>query len=175
MTAPTPQVSTLQPYPLFYAELEAGQIRSGRILGWHSADGLVHAQPVVLFDQSDGTTGDLGYVEPEAVQYCWIRDSLPEAVTAAEEMFNQEVAAAMRRAWPVVVDRIAATDKRAAKVTAGVAVIAFDGKTVTVAATSTSLVHQMESHSFLLKDALYEQMGERWNISVKLREPENIR
>jgi hypothetical protein len=80
----------LQPYPLFYAELDDGKVRSGRIIGWQGVNDIVNMQPVVMFEQPDGTTGDLSYVEPNQVQYCWIRENLHDATDAAVQMLRSE-------------------------------------------------------------------------------------
>ncbi|MGW5079559.1 hypothetical protein [Micromonospora echinospora] len=182
-----PQPFTMQPYPLYYAQLNEGVILTGRVIGWHAPSAtFVDAQPVVLFDNPDGSTGDLGYAEPEHVQLCWIRDSPIAALAAAERALGHErpvpgksatatlvgqlTTNDFNRVWGEVTDHLAKTSKRVSVLVRDARVTGFDGTTVTVAALSPVLAKMLNDSAGLLRDALYEQLGGRWEIRVEVRE-----
>ncbi|MFI7550795.1 hypothetical protein ACIBQ2_13685 [Micromonospora sediminimaris] len=182
-----PQSFTMQPYPLYYAQLNEGVILTGRVIGWHALSAaFLDAQPVVLFDEPDGSTGGLGYTEPEHVQLCWIRDSPTAALAAAERALGHErpmpgssakaalvgqlTTSDLNRVWGEVADHLAKTSKRVSVLVRDAKVTGFDGTTVTVAALSPVLAKMLNDSAGLLRDALYEQLGGRWEIRVEVRE-----
>ncbi|MEV0326898.1 hypothetical protein AB0H63_10665 [Micromonospora echinospora] len=177
---------TAQPYPLFYAELDAGVIRTGRIIGWTNVSNPTIGRPVVLFLNPDGSVDMLDHAEPDKVQFSWITESPSAALAAAQKTRSYEdpiegaaeqakqarglTTDDLRRVWDDITARIIKTNRRVGVLTRDATVTAFDGTTVTVTARSQVLARMLADYAHVLRDALYEELGSRWEIHVEAAE-----
>ncbi|MBQ0903434.1 DNA polymerase III subunit gamma and tau [Micromonospora sp. U21] len=73
-------------------------------------------------------------------------------------------AVAVRRVWPDVVGKVNRTNKRIAALMRDAVVRDLDGDTLVLTVKSTVLAKMMADHAAVLTDALYEELGGRWQI-----------
>ena len=77
-------------------------------------------------------------------------------------------AVAVRRAWPEVVGKVNRTNKRIAALMRDAVVRDLDGDTLVVTVKSSVLAKMMADHAPVLTDALYEELGGRWQIRCEV-------
>ncbi|MEV4658897.1 DNA polymerase III subunit gamma and tau [Micromonospora sp. NPDC049301] len=77
-------------------------------------------------------------------------------------------AVAVRRVWPDVVGKVNRTNKRIAALMRDAVVRDLDGDTLVLTVKSTVLAKMMADHSAVLTDALYEELGGRWQIRCEV-------
>uniref|UniRef100_UPI00188E1C50 DNA polymerase III subunit gamma and tau n=1 Tax=Micromonospora sp. S-DT3-3-22 TaxID=2755359 RepID=UPI00188E1C50 len=77
-------------------------------------------------------------------------------------------AVAVRRAWPEVVGKVNRTNKRIAALMRDAVVRDLDGDTLVVTVKSVVLAKMMADHARVLTDALYEELGGRWQIRCEV-------
>ncbi|MFF0313062.1 DNA polymerase III subunit gamma and tau [Micromonospora sp. NPDC005252] len=77
-------------------------------------------------------------------------------------------AVAVRRAWPDVVGKVNRTNKRIAALMRDAVVRELDGDMLVLTVKSTVLAKMMADHSAVLTDALYEELGGRWQIRCEV-------
>ncbi|MFF5071210.1 DNA polymerase III subunit gamma and tau [Micromonospora olivasterospora] len=104
-------------------------------------------------------------VPPEAV--------MPDPVTPEPPRPGSETpgaldAVAVRRAWPEVVGKVNRTNKRIAALMRDAVVRELDGDTLVLTVKSTVLAKMMSDHAAVLTDALYEELGGRWQIRCEV-------
>ncbi|WCN81331.1 DNA polymerase III subunit gamma and tau [Micromonospora sp. LH3U1] len=93
---------------------------------------------------------------------------LPDPATPAPPRPGAPAAAldavAVRRVWPDVVGKVNRTNKRIAALMRDAVVRELDGDTLVLTVKSTVLAKMMADHAAVLTDALYEELGGRWQI-----------
>ncbi|SCE72506.1 DNA polymerase-3 subunit gamma/tau [Micromonospora viridifaciens] len=77
-------------------------------------------------------------------------------------------AVAVRRVWPEVVGKVNRTNKRIAALMRDAVVRDLDGDTLVLTVKSTVLAKMMADHAPVLTDALYEELGGRWQIRCEV-------
>ncbi|MEU3457746.1 DNA polymerase III subunit gamma and tau [Micromonospora sp. NPDC006766] len=77
-------------------------------------------------------------------------------------------AVAVRRVWPEVVGKVNRTNKRIAALMRDAVVRELDGDTLVLTVKSTVLAKMMADHAQVLTDALYEELGGRWQIRCEV-------
>ncbi|WP_405429095.1 DNA polymerase III subunit gamma and tau [Micromonospora sp. NBC_00617] len=77
-------------------------------------------------------------------------------------------AVAVRRAWPDVVGKVNRTNKRIAALMRDAVVRELDGDMLVLTVKSTVLAKMMADHAAVLTDALYEELGGRWQIRCEV-------
>ncbi|WP_431928202.1 DNA polymerase III subunit gamma and tau [Micromonospora wenchangensis] len=77
-------------------------------------------------------------------------------------------AVAVRRVWPEVVGKVNRTNKRIAALMRDAVVRDLDGDTLVVTVKSVVLAKMMADHARVLTDALYEELGGRWQIRCEV-------
>ncbi|WP_432051044.1 DNA polymerase III subunit gamma and tau [Verrucosispora sp. NA02020] len=77
-------------------------------------------------------------------------------------------AVAVRRVWPEVVGKVNRSNKRIAALMRDAVVRDLDGDTLVVTVKSTVLAKMMTDHARVLTDALYEELGGRWQIRCEV-------
>nr|QLJ98359.1 DNA polymerase III subunit gamma and tau [Micromonospora carbonacea] len=77
-------------------------------------------------------------------------------------------AVAVRRAWPEVVGKVNRTNKRIAALMRDAVVRELDGDALVLTVKSTVLAKMMSDHATVLTDALYEELGGRWQIRCEV-------
>ncbi|MEV1329641.1 DNA polymerase III subunit gamma and tau [Micromonospora costi] len=77
-------------------------------------------------------------------------------------------AVAVRRVWPDVVGKVNRTNKRIAALMRDAVVRDLDGDTLVVTVKSAVLARMMSDHAAVLTDALYEELGGRWQIRCEV-------
>ncbi|MFG3708507.1 DNA polymerase III subunit gamma and tau [Micromonospora sp. NPDC047670] len=77
-------------------------------------------------------------------------------------------AVAVRRVWPEVVGKVNRTNKRIAALMRDAVVRDLDGDTLVVTVKSSVLAKMMSDHAQVLTDALYEELGGRWQIRCEV-------
>ncbi|SCG51802.1 DNA polymerase III subunit gamma and tau [Micromonospora inositola] len=77
-------------------------------------------------------------------------------------------AVAVRRVWPEVVGKVNRTNKRIAALMRDAVVRELDGDTLVLTVKSTVLAKMMSDHAPVLTDALYEELGGRWQIRCEV-------
>ncbi|MFE9201119.1 DNA polymerase III subunit gamma and tau [Micromonospora sp. NPDC007230] len=77
-------------------------------------------------------------------------------------------AVAVRRVWPEVVGKVNRTNKRIAALMRDAVVRELDGDTLVLTVKSTVLARMMADHAAVLTDALYEELGGRWQIRCEV-------
>ncbi|MFU8873937.1 DNA polymerase III subunit gamma and tau [Micromonospora sp. SL4-19] len=77
-------------------------------------------------------------------------------------------AVAVRRVWPEVVGKVNRTNKRIAALMRDAVVRELDGDTLVLTVKSTVLAKMMADHAAVLTDALYEELGGRWQIRCEV-------
>ncbi|WP_406039848.1 DNA polymerase III subunit gamma and tau [Micromonospora sp. NBC_00898] len=77
-------------------------------------------------------------------------------------------AVAVRRVWPDVVGKVNRTNKRIAALMRDAVVRDLDGDTLVLTVKSTVLAKMMADHAMVLTDALYEELGGRWQIRCEV-------
>ncbi|MFK4245844.1 DNA polymerase III subunit gamma and tau [Micromonospora chokoriensis] len=77
-------------------------------------------------------------------------------------------AVAVRRVWPDVVGKVNRTNKRIAALMRDAVVRELDGDMLVLTVKSTVLAKMMADHSAVLTDALYEELGGRWQIRCEV-------
>ncbi|MEH0828906.1 MULTISPECIES: DNA polymerase III subunit gamma and tau [unclassified Micromonospora] len=77
-------------------------------------------------------------------------------------------AVAVRRAWPDIVGKVNRTNKRIAALMRDAVVRDLDGDTLVVTVKSSVLAKMMSDHAQVLTDALYEELGGRWQIRCEV-------
>ncbi|MFC4019353.1 DNA polymerase III subunit gamma and tau [Micromonospora sp. GCM10011542] len=77
-------------------------------------------------------------------------------------------AVAVRRVWPDVVGKVNRTNKRIAALMRDAVVRELDGDTLVLTVKSTVLAKMMADHAAVLTDALYEELGGRWQIRCEV-------
>ncbi|MET8349517.1 MULTISPECIES: DNA polymerase III subunit gamma and tau [unclassified Micromonospora] len=97
---------------------------------------------------------------------------LPDPATPAPPRPGAPAAAldavAVRRVWPDVVGKVNRTNKRIAALMRDAVVRDLDGDTLVLTVKSTVLAKMMADHSAVLTDALYEELGGRWQIRCEV-------
>ncbi|MDG4806712.1 DNA polymerase III subunit gamma and tau [Micromonospora sp. WMMD1120] len=113
---------------------------------------------------ADGSTAARRVVPPSAV--------LPDPATPAPPRPGAPAAAldavAVRRAWPDVVGKVNRTNKRIAALMRDAVVRELDGDLLVLTVKSTVLAKMMADHAAVLTDALYEELGGRWQIRCEV-------
>ncbi|MGR6322647.1 DNA polymerase III subunit gamma and tau [Micromonospora soli] len=77
-------------------------------------------------------------------------------------------AVAVRRVWPEVVGKVNRTNKRIAALMRDAVVRELDDDTLVLTVKSTVLAKMMADHAAVLTDALYEELGGRWQIRCEV-------
>ncbi|MER7460277.1 DNA polymerase III subunit gamma and tau [Micromonospora sp. NPDC126480] len=77
-------------------------------------------------------------------------------------------AVAVRRVWPEVVGMVNRTNKRIAALMRDAVVRDLDGDTLVLTVKSSVLARMMSDHAAVLTDALYEELGGRWQIRCEV-------
>ncbi|GAB3074094.1 DNA polymerase III subunit gamma and tau [Micromonospora schwarzwaldensis] len=77
-------------------------------------------------------------------------------------------AVAVRRVWPEVVGKVNRSNKRIAALMRDAVVRDLDGDTLVLTVKSTVLAKMMVDHAAVLTDALYEELGGRWQIRCEV-------
>ncbi|MFF4880955.1 DNA polymerase III subunit gamma and tau [Micromonospora sp. NPDC000668] len=77
-------------------------------------------------------------------------------------------AVAVRRAWPDVIGKVNRTNKRIAALMRDAVVRELDGDMLVLTVKSTVLAKMMADHAAVLTDALYEELGGRWQIRCEV-------
>ncbi|TDC21038.1 DNA polymerase III subunit gamma and tau, partial [Micromonospora sp. 15K316] len=77
-------------------------------------------------------------------------------------------AVAVRRVWPDVVAKVNRTNKRIAALMRDAVVRELDGDTLVLTVKSGVLARMMSDHAAVLTDALYEELGGRWQIRCEV-------
>ncbi|MFU8853796.1 DNA polymerase III subunit gamma and tau [Micromonospora sp. SL1-18] len=77
-------------------------------------------------------------------------------------------AVAVRRVWPEVVGKVNRTNKRIAALMRDAVVRELDGDALVLTVKSTVLAKMMADHAEVLTDALYEELGGRWQIRCEV-------
>lgn len=77
-------------------------------------------------------------------------------------------AVAVRRVWPEVVGKVNRSNKRIAALMRDAVVRDLDGDTLVLTVKSTVLAKMMADHAAVLTDALYEELGGRWQIRCEV-------
>ena len=77
-------------------------------------------------------------------------------------------AVAVRRCWPDVVGKVNRTNKRIAALMRDAVVRELDGDMLVLTVKSTVLAKMMADHAAVLTDALYEELGGRWQIRCEV-------
>ncbi|GHJ57469.1 hypothetical protein Nm8I071_67760 [Nonomuraea sp. TT08I-71] len=77
-------------------------------------------------------------------------------------------AVAVRRVWPDVVGKVNRSNKRIAALMRDAVVRDLDGDTLVLTVKSTVLAKMMADHAAVLTDALYEELGGRWQIRCEV-------
>ncbi|RGC65180.1 DNA polymerase III subunit tau [Micromonospora sp. MW-13] len=104
-------------------------------------------------------------VPPEAVLPDPGTPSPPRPGAAAPGALD---AVAVRRAWPEVVGKVNRTNKRIAALMRDAVVRELDGDVLLLTVKSTVLAKMMSDHAQVLTDALYEELGGRWQIRCEI-------
>ncbi|WP_030489878.1 DNA polymerase III subunit gamma and tau [Micromonospora chokoriensis] len=111
-----------------------------------------------------GSTAPRRVVPPSAV--------LPDPATPAPPRPGAPAAAldavAVRRVWPDVVGKVNRTNKRIAALMRDAVVRELDGDMLVLTVKSTVLAKMMADHAAVLTDALYEELGGRWQIRCEV-------
>ncbi|MDG4778082.1 DNA polymerase III subunit gamma and tau [Micromonospora sp. WMMD961] len=77
-------------------------------------------------------------------------------------------AVTVRRVWPDVIGKVNRTNKRIAALMRDAVVRELDGDMLVLTVKSTVLAKMMADHSAVLTDALYEELGGRWQIRCEV-------
>ncbi len=77
-------------------------------------------------------------------------------------------AVAVRRVWPEVVGKVNRSNKKIAALMRDAVVRDLDGDTLVLTVKSTVLARMMSDHAQVLTDALYEELGGRWQIRCEV-------
>ncbi|NJP34942.1 DNA polymerase III subunit gamma and tau [Micromonospora thermarum] len=77
-------------------------------------------------------------------------------------------AVAVRRVWPEVVGKVNRANKRIAALMRDAVVRDLDGDTLVLTVKSSVLARMMSDHAAVLTDALYEELGGRWQIRCEV-------
>ncbi|WP_433116224.1 DNA polymerase III subunit gamma and tau [Micromonospora sp. CA-246542] len=77
-------------------------------------------------------------------------------------------AVAVRRVWPDVVGKVNRTNKRIAALMRDAVVRELDGDMLVLTVKSSVLAKMMADHAAVLTDALYEELGGRWQIRCEV-------
>ncbi|MDG4794444.1 DNA polymerase III subunit gamma and tau [Micromonospora sp. WMMD1082] len=77
-------------------------------------------------------------------------------------------AVAVRRVWPEVVGKVNRTNKRIAALMRDAVVRDLDGDTLVLTVKSAVLARMVSDHAQVLTDALYEELGGRWQIRCEV-------
>ncbi|WP_112586812.1 DNA polymerase III subunit gamma and tau, partial [Micromonospora noduli] len=97
---------------------------------------------------------------------------LPDPATPAPPRPGAPAAAldavAVRRVWPDVVGKVNRTNKRIAALMRDAVVRELDGDMLVLTVKSTVLAKMMADHAAVLTDALYEELGGRWQIRCEV-------
>lgn len=122
------------------------------------------AVPVSPAGPSAGSPAPRRVVPPSAV--------LPDPATPEPPRPGAPAAAldavAVRRAWPDVVGKVNRTNKRIAALMRDAVVRELDGDMLVLTVKSTVLAKMMADHAAVLTDALYEELGGRWQIRCEV-------
>lgn len=112
----------------------------------------------------EGSSAPRRAVPPSAV--------LPDPATPVPPRPGAPAAAldtvAVRRVWPDVVGKVNRTNKRIAALMRDAVVRELDGDMLVLTVKSTVLAKMMADHSAVLTDALYEELGGRWQIRCEV-------
>ncbi|WP_433536124.1 DNA polymerase III subunit gamma and tau [Micromonospora sp. CA-249363] len=113
---------------------------------------------------ADGSPAPRRAVPPSAV--------LPDPATPAPPRPGTPApaldAVAVRRVWPDVVGKVNRTNKRIAALMRDAVVRELDGDMLVLTVKSTVLAKMMADHAAVLTDALYEELGGRWQIRCEV-------
>ncbi|MEN3611344.1 DNA polymerase III subunit gamma and tau [Plantactinospora sp. ZYX-F-223] len=104
-------------------------------------------------------------VPPEAVMP---DPATPDPVPAGAEPTGDVDAAAVRRVWGEVVGMVNRTNKRIAALMRDAVVRDLDGDTLVLTVKSPVLAQMLANASGVLTDALYEELGGRWQIRCEV-------
>ncbi|MGI5146197.1 DNA polymerase III subunit gamma and tau [Plantactinospora sp. CA-294935] len=104
-------------------------------------------------------------VPPEAVMP---DPATPDPVPAGTEPTGELDAAAVRRVWGEVVGMVNRTNKRIAALMRDAVVRDLDGDTLVLTVKSPVLAQMLANASGVLTDALYEELGGRWQIRCEV-------
>ncbi|MEV4824821.1 DNA polymerase III subunit gamma and tau [Micromonospora sp. NPDC049274] len=122
------------------------------------------AAPVSPAGAGTGSPAPRRVVPPSAV--------LPDPATPVPPRPGAPAAAldavAVRRAWPDVVGKVNRTNKRIAALMRDAVVRELDGDMLVLTVKSTVLAKMMADHAAVLTDALYEELGGRWQIRCEV-------
>ncbi|MFY1704833.1 DNA polymerase III subunit gamma and tau [Micromonospora sp. WMMA1923] len=77
-------------------------------------------------------------------------------------------AVAVRRVWPEVVDKVNRSHKKIAALMRAAVVRDLDGDVLVLTVKSTVLAKMLADHAPVLTDALYEELGGRWQIRCEV-------
>ncbi|MEU6078014.1 DNA polymerase III subunit gamma and tau [Micromonospora sp. NPDC047074] len=130
-----------------------------------AATAATGASPVAPAGSEPATGTPRRAVPPSAV--------MPDPATPAPPRPGAEAtgaldAVAVRRAWPEVVGKVNRTNKRIAALMRDAVVRDLDGDALVVTVKSSVLAKMMSDHAQVLTDALYEELGGRWQIRCEV-------
>ncbi|MDG4761494.1 DNA polymerase III subunit gamma and tau [Micromonospora sp. WMMD710] len=127
-----------------------------------TADSPIPASPGAV--SAGGSPAPRRVVPPSAV--------LPDPATPVPPRPGALAAAldavAVRRVWPDVVGKVNRTNKRIAALMRDAVVRELDGDMLVLTVKSTVLAKMMADHAAVLTDALYEELGGRWQIRCEV-------
>ncbi|MEU1397699.1 DNA polymerase III subunit gamma and tau [Micromonospora zamorensis] len=133
----------------------------GATVGSSPAD---QGSPVSPAGPGAGSPSQRRVVPPSAV--------LPDPATPVPPRPGAPAAAldavAVRRVWPDVVGKVNRTNKRIAALMRDAVVRELDGDMLVLTVKSTVLAKMMADHAAVLTDALYEELGGRWQIRCEV-------
>ncbi|MDO3703609.1 DNA polymerase III subunit gamma and tau [Micromonospora sp. C28SCA-DRY-2] len=104
-------------------------------------------------------------VRPEAVMPDPATPAPPRPGASAPGALD---AVAVRRVWPEVVGKVNRTNKRIAALMRDAVVRDLDDDTLVLTVKSAVLAKMMSDHAAVLTDALYEELGGRWQIRCEV-------
>ncbi|MEH0938222.1 DNA polymerase III subunit gamma and tau, partial [Micromonospora psammae] len=117
------------------------------------------------FAPTVGEPGAPRRVPPSAM----MRDpATPEPPRPGAEAPGALDAVAVRRVWPEVVGKVNRSNKRIAALMRDAVVRDLDGDTLVLTVKSSVLAKMMSDHAAVLTDALYEELGGRWQIRCEV-------
>ncbi|MER5457915.1 DNA polymerase III subunit gamma and tau [Micromonospora sp. NPDC002389] len=121
-----------------------------------------------------GSGGDAGQAEPVAPRRqvppsaVMPDPTTPEPPRPGAAAPGELDAVAVRRVWPEVVGKVNRSNKRIAALMRDAVVRDLDGDTLVVTVKSSVLAKMMTDHARVLTDALYEELGGRWQIRCEV-------
>lgn len=162
-----------QPYPLFFGQYDDGRPLTGRIIGWQPPENtpdLTQMNPVIVWDNPDGTTGSIGYTDLDGTGY-WIRDSMEQLIaamtgTARPAVTREAVLSALPKAADLLKPRqVKIRTRDLSWVLRKASVVGVNGGEVVLTVEGAWPVAGLAEHAALVSSALSEVLG----VDVRVR------